>query len=528
MRLSAPRRNPARRRAALAALALGGLLATAAAGCASSDTGTGSTDRGQTSDTSAPAGTAPTGTVAPRPPGPAATIAGPLTAGNGVFLGASSPAGPALEAAGYVEQEYTASGTATSYTAPGGLPTDGTYELEPGTTADFTTRIVVRRPGDPAAFNGAVAVEWLNVSGGVDAAPDYTYLQEELLREGYAWVGVSAQRIGVEGGTVAVKAPGAEESGAGKGLKAIDAERYGELSHPGDAYMYDLYTQVARSLLEPGATDPLDGLEVRQLLAVGESQSAFALTTYYNGVQPLTEAFDGFFIHSRGGAPAPIEAPSGAIDIAGSIAGAPTTLRTDEPTPVIVVQTEGDMLGVIRYLPARQPDSEHVRVWEVAGAAHADAFQVGEMGAGLGCTTPINDGQQTFVLRAALRQLHRWAADGTAPPSADPIDVDSSGAAPTFLVDEVGNVTGGVRTPVVDAPVDVLSGLAPEGSSIICLLFGSTTPIPPDVLAARYPSADAYLEAYTAATDAAIEAGFVLEDDREAILDDADPSRIPG
>ncbi len=36
--------------------------------------------------------------------------------------------------------------------------------------------------------------------------------------------------------------------------------------------------------------------------AVGESQSAFALTTYVDGVQPLTKAFDGFLVHSRGGA----------------------------------------------------------------------------------------------------------------------------------------------------------------------------------------------------------------------------------
>ena len=43
-------------------------------------------------------------------------------------------------------------------------------------------------------FNGTVVVEWLNVSGGVDAAPDWTFAHTELIREGYAWVGVSAQK----------------------------------------------------------------------------------------------------------------------------------------------------------------------------------------------------------------------------------------------------------------------------------------------------------------------------------------------
>jgi hypothetical protein len=509
-----------------AAIALGSILAVGVVGCSSTSSGSGGgADPG--TGTSAPSGTTPPVTAAPRPDGPVATLTGPLTGGKGMFLGAASSSADALAAADFTETEYTASGSATSYTAPDGLPTDGTYALEPNAeTADFTTRIVVRRPADPSAFNGAVVVEWLNVSGGVDAAAEYTYLEDEILRSGYAWVGVSAQRIGVEGGPVAVVAPGAEEAGAGTGLKGIDPDRYGELVHPGDAYAYDMYTQVARSLLSPGAADPLDGLDVQVLLAAGESQSAFALTTYYNGVQPLTEAFDGFLIHSRGGAGAPIEAPAGYIDIAGSIGGKPTTLRADQSTPAIVVQTESDLIGVLNALPARQPDSEYIRTWEVAGAAHADEFQVGAMESAMGCAAPINRGQQVFVLRAALDHLHTWVTDDTAPPNAEVIEVDT--ATRTYVLDEVGNVKGGVRTPVVDAPVDVLSGLAPEGSTIICLLLGSTTPIPAEQLATRYPSADAYLDAYTEATDAAIAAGFVLEADRDAILDGADPSRITG
>ena len=50
---------------------------------------------------------------------------------------------------------------------------------------------------------------------------------------------------------------------------------------------------AGRALREPGATDALGGLEPERVLAVGESQSAFALTTYVNGVQPLTLAFAG-------------------------------------------------------------------------------------------------------------------------------------------------------------------------------------------------------------------------------------------
>jgi hypothetical protein len=317
-----------------------------------------------------------------------------------------------------------------------------------------------------------------------------------------------------------------KEGGAGLGLKGIDPARYGDLVHPGDAFAYDLYTQVGRAVRGADPEGPLDALEVEQVLAVGESQSAFALTTYANGVQPLAGVFDGFLIHSRGGATAPLGEPGGFIDIAGSIGGEPTQLRSDLDVPTIIVQTEGDVLGLLGYLPARQDDGETVRLWEVAGAAHADKFQIGETEDELGCPTPINRGQQAFVLRAALHHLSAWAAGGDAPPKADRLEVEGSDGAEAYVRDEDGNVRGGVRTPVVDAPVDVLSGLAPEGASIICALLGSTTPIDGSRLAERYPSVEAYEQAYAEATDAAIAAGFVLEGDRASLIAESQPERI--
>ena len=79
--------------------------------------------------------------------------------------------------------------------APNRLGEDGHWSVQTTTSAPYRTRVLVRRPKDPARFNGVVEMEWLNVSGGLDAAPDWGLGNAELLRGGFAWVGVSAQAV---------------------------------------------------------------------------------------------------------------------------------------------------------------------------------------------------------------------------------------------------------------------------------------------------------------------------------------------
>jgi hypothetical protein len=61
----------------------------------------------------------------------------------------------------------------------------------------YKTRIVVRRPADAKRFNGTVLVEWDNVTNGFDAEKVWFFSWEQMVRTGYAWVGVSAQQFGV-------------------------------------------------------------------------------------------------------------------------------------------------------------------------------------------------------------------------------------------------------------------------------------------------------------------------------------------
>jgi alpha/beta hydrolase family protein len=451
---------------------------------------------------------------------PSAELSRAVTGGKGVFIGTAIPVN--LERAGYVQHEYAASGTASSYTSTGPLSGDGLWSFQPDAQAPYRTRVLVRRPADPARFSGNVVVEWLNVSGGVDADPEWATTHEEMLRRGDAWVGVSAQSIGIMGGPVLVQvdAPGAEN--AGKGLKAIDPARYGSLDHPGDGFAFDIYTQVARAV-RAGAR--MGGLRVKRVIAAGESQSAFALVTYYNGVQPLTHAFDGFFVHSRGAVGLPLVGPGQFADIAGSITGVPAIFRNDQDAPVLDVQTESDLTSVLNSYAARQPDSDRFRLWEIAGTAHADAHLIGPTGTTIDCGVPINNGPTHVVAKAALRALTNWIETGKAPPTAPRLEV-TAGTPPQIVRDADGIALGGIRTPPVDVPVAALTGTPGPKPSAICLLLGSTTPFSDQRLGELYPTRAAYLKKYREHADATIKAGFVLAKDRAALLDFADPSRI--
>src|SRR5262245_31213378 len=365
-----------RRRVTRIAL-VGALVATVGLSACSSD--------GDDSSSSTSSTTAAKVKTADRPAGPAAELT-ELSGGNGVFIGAANPTGLPKS---YVEQEFTAAGRATSYKADGELTADGRWTLQPDQPADYRTRVLVRRPKHPKDFSGTVVVEWLNVSGGVDADPEFVTLREELLRQGHAWVGVSAQAIGVEGGPVAVKVDVAGSEAAGKGLKGIDPARYGSLQHPGDAFAFDIYSQVARALRDGQG---LGDLQPARVIAAGESQSAFALTSYIDGVQPLTHAFDGFFVHSRGGPPLPLVEPGQPADIARALGGQPTILRTDTDVPIMDVQTESDIAGILTSASARQPDSDRFRLWEVTGTAHADKHLMGPTADQVDCGVGVNDG----------------------------------------------------------------------------------------------------------------------------------------
>jgi hypothetical protein len=454
---------------------------------------------------------------------PIPAVVGPVTGGNGaiVLLGTSFD----LADLGYTQSEFFLSGTATSYIAAAGLGAAGQWQVTPADAAPYTTRVVTYRPADPARFNGTVIVEWLNVSSGLDAAPDWILSHNELIRDGFAWVGVSAQADGVNAD------------------KTTDPVRYADLSHPGDSFSYDIFSQAGRAVREQAAT-VLGGLSPQHVLAEGQSQSAFRLTTYINAVHPLAAVYDGYLVHSRAaGSAALSQAPQADVSTPAIV-----RLRTDLDVPVLDTQTESDVLGLTSVL-ARQSDSTNYRLWEMAGTAHADDYTavVGptddETGAAAGqqfadmlappygapghtCDSPINTGQMHYVLDAAQYALNRWVSTGVAPTSAPRLEVTTAGDTTTFVLDANGNVKGGVRTPAVDVPVATLSGLGQTGLEL-CFLFGTTTPFDAETLATLYSDNEQFVASWTAATQAGVAAGYILPADAAELVSAAVGSGVP-
>lgn len=473
-------------RRSVSALALGGVMA--AAGCA----------------TSGAAGPTP---AVEAVPGQAAML-----------LGAYD-----IATLGYRSDEFFIAGTATSYQ-------DSAGSVAPAATSPYATRIVVTRPVDAARFNGTVVVEWMNVTGGQDVAADWLIAHRELTRSGYVHVGVSAQRVGVEGGPSLM--------GAGTPLKRVNPERYGRLNHPGDAFSFDIFSQAGRAVRDNAAL-VLSGLRPQRLLAAGESQSAHFLTTYVNAIDPIARVYDGFLVHSRFG-------PGASLTGAGmrdpnAPPATPAPFRPDLRVPVLAVLTETDVIdgNLLGYRQARVPDGPNLRAWEIAGAAHADNYLFGigmrdngtlttadfvqgfapsRASAGGQLDLPANPGQpHHYVVQAAFDQLNRWVRTRQRAPEAQPLALATP---PTsFVVDANGIARGGVRTPWADVPTMRLSGIGNSGG-LVGFLAGVAEPFDAAKLAQLYPGGRAdYARRFEAALDQAIAAGFLLQADRQEILD---------
>ncbi len=487
---------------------------------------------------------------------PTPTVQGPILPSSGISYLGSTTFNPSV--VGYEQSEFFLSGTATAYQSNQPLNKDGRWHVTPQTTAPYTTRVVVYRPIDPSKFDGTVVVEWLNVTGGIDAPAAWLNAHIQMIRQGMAFVGVDAQAGGINGeaGSIAAK------DGAG-GIKQTDPARYGSLHHPGDSFSYSIYQQAGQALHADGS-ELLGGLVPQHVIALGESQSAFRLVTYIDALQPLSAGiFDAYFVYSRGGDGADLsQSPQKTIPTP-----TPTYIRTDLHVPVFLFETESDVLG-LGYLAARQPATPYIREWETAGTAHDDTYGLlysrGDTGNGtadtsafdsmlnppkdpipgiVDCEAPINAGSHTYELRAAVHAVNMWVTAGDAPPQSPRLEVNPANQH-AFLHDANGNALGGIRSPQVAAPVATLSGVGQPGAApvhtsagantqavsgqALCGIFGTTVPFSAAKLAQLYPTHGDFVTKWNAATAAEVRQGYLLPADAQTLDQLAAQSSVGG
>ncbi len=410
----------------------------------------------------------------------------------------------ALASHGYVEEEYFLSGTATTYDVPDGSPAVAATTLARVVRDDvpYRTRMIVRRPARPADFNGTVVVEWLNTTDGFDGEYFWVQAHKHLLRDGYIYVGVSAQDQSM--------------SHAQYGLKVFSPARYGHLdvANGGDACCanaetaFDIFAQAGRAVRDdPGL---LRGFDVRNLIGIGMSQSGRRMSVYANAVHLGARVFDAFLFQ---------------VHI--------SALRDDLDVPVIRVLSESEYDNRLE----KDDDTALRKSYWVAGSSHGDIVQrtgrtgvrirdlgiartptdacgpTGALGERMTRTrTPLG-----HVVNAAVHHLKAHIEQGTPlPPGVAPQWAPS----PTWVErDARGNALGGIQLAAMAAPTARADGLE-------CGNIGVWEPFTTDQLAALYPSHDAYVARVRDAVAASIAAGFVLPADGRETIAEAEASVV--
>lgn len=442
---------------------------------------------------------------------PRPTIEGPIEGGS--RTGGPKEAEPRdVTTWGYVQEEYFVSGEAMAL-GPAGLQAD--TEDEVGTVSEYATRMIVYRPENRGDFSGRVVINWPNQTLQEDNPVTLMNTLEYLAREGHVGILFSAQKQGVDGSPL--------------GVTFWDPVRYGDLSHPGDEYGYDMLSQITKALKRQPRPDPdpLGGRHAGLVYASGVSQSAGQLLNYINLVQELHGVVDGFLPFNTGSTPQHRE------DI------------RDDLVPVLWLTSE-DETGV-----ERRPDGGLFKLWEVAGASHVNAYtsywrsvvrdrdqgsvggegleaewdeaeagQYGEMGSGV-CAAEGNFFPYRYALVAGVHHLDGWVSANREPPTAPRIERDADG---TVRTDEHGNVLGGLRLPPIDVPVAEYQARRCEEYDT---LFGQTIQFRTATLQELYPTHDDYLADLEDAVDDAMAEGFLLPWAADDLMERARRSDVP-
>jgi hypothetical protein len=239
--------------------------------------------------------------------------------------------------------------------------------------------------------------------------------------------------------------------------------------------------------------------------------------------------FDGYLVAVAGG-PSPINqcAPAIPANDARRPIGA-------VGVPVIHVMSQSDYLN---FVPQRRADgntpADRYRHYDNAGSGHAtpdelyygprpaDIVKGGRVPPPVDCTEgPRSRFPSRVPFNAELRALFDWAEKGIAAPPSQNIVVANGQP----VLDAHGNVTGGMRTPYLDAPTATWIGNSTGPS--FCRIAGHEKPFDKAKLAQIYPTHAAYVAAVTRSVEAQVKARLITPEDGKQLIDEAKAAAVP-
>jgi len=359
----------------------------------------------------------------------------------------------------------------------------------------YNTRIIVRRPSDPASFSGTVVAEALH-SGGRSLIFEWSRVSILTRRHLFVEIVHSPANITL--------------------LKNFNAERYSTLNIS-MGQTNEVIAQIGR--LIKSKTGPFAPYDIRHLTLMGTSASSGTVRTYLAAHPNLRmpdggPIFDGFLLTStNGNTPLPI------VDV-----------------PMIQMPTQTEVTTHAEAgIAYRRPDSDvpgnRFRIYEVAGMPHNNSREA------LGfqndpCTLPVTDFPAGAYTALGLNYLIEWIANGKTPPHAPyiAVDQDPAGDGSQLALDEFGNAKGGIRNIWVDVPT-AANGVFGKGKTQaqdrLCQLAGTKVRLPDATLKRLYASKAEYITRANARLDALIAEGWFLPEYAEAIRRDIQSTDLP-
>ena len=303
----------------------------------------------------------------------------------------------------------------------------------------------------------------------------------------------------------------------------------------GDALSYDIFAAAGQAVRGRAGSSVMGTLRVQRVIATGHSQSAGRLATYFDSVHPLAPVYDAVVLHGGGG-----------------------KMRADLNIKIWKLLSETDVLGQVG---TRQADTDKFRTWEVAGTSHLDTKHATELvklglrnqetmlpnpppapagGAGRrgggpafggapgpynGCNRPpLSQIPSEYVQSALYDHLARWIKDGTAPPTAPAIEINTDGERPAIARDSFGNALGGIR--LAEHAVATATNSGENSGGGFCFLTGSHEPFEKNRLRALYSTHDAYVSAVKMTTEQNLRIGYIVKADAQKTITQAEHSEV--